>query len=552
MKIAIYARVSTQQQAQDQTIEQQVQRLRDHLQGRGEELLEDHIFRDDGVSGATLDRPGLNELRDQVANGELDRVLITCPDRLARNFVHQQLLLEEFRKYHCEIEFLDHPMSADPHDQLVLQIRGAVAEYERTLIRDRMRRGRLAKLKAGSLLPWNKPPYGYQADPDHPRDPKGITIDEAKAAVVKEIFTHYAEECCSLYAVVKYLHEADIPSPSGKAFWNTASVRNILVNPAYTGNVFAYRAHATKVVKRHSALHPVGKRDKIYLPAPPENWLFVTTIPAIIPQELFDLAKARLSHNQMFAQRHNTTHLYLLRNLVSCGYCHRSCMGREVHPGYRYYVCQRKQSVLSNRGLPRCQAHYIPTAYLDQLVWDDLCHLITHPDLIADAFQDLHNSPGLSQDFLSRSEILAKRRKALQSQLERLTDAYLNSVIPLAEYQRRRADIEKNLSAIENQEKTLSIQINRREELLSKFSSVSQFCQRIQAGLDLASFEQKRSLVELLVDHVIVFDDQVEIRYVIPLSHASESIRFCHLRKDYFRDPSRSKGFTASQQGAQY
>ena len=537
MKVAIYVRVSTQQQAQAQTIEQQVERLQAHILAQGEELPEDHIFRDDGISGATLERPGLDRLRDKMANGELERVFITCPDRLARNFVHQQLLVEEFLKHNCALEFLDHPMSSDPHDQLVLQIRGAVAEYERTLIRDRMRRGRLAKLKAGSLLPWNKPPYGYQADPDHPRDPKGLTINAAQAAVVREIFLRYADESSSLYQVVKYLHEAGVPSPSGNEYWNTASIRNILINPAYTGSVFAYRCHSTKAVKRHSALRPVGKRDKISVPAPAENWLLVTSIPPILSQEQFQLVQSRLAHNKMFAQRHNTTHLYLLRNLVSCGYCHLSCTGRQVSPGYRYYVCRRKQTSLYNHGLPRCHARYIPTAYLDQLVWNDLCQLITHPNLIADAFQDIQNSSCLPQDLQSRSENLSKRRNALQNQLDRLTEAYLAGVIPLPEYQRRRTDIEKSLSALQTQENTLSSQINRREELMGKFSSVNLFCQRIQTGLEAATFEQKRSLVELLIDQVVVFDDQIEIRYVIPLSQGSESVRFCHLRKDYFIPP---------------
>ena len=99
---------------------------------------------------------------------ELDRVLITAPDRLARNYVHQVLLLEEIAATGCQVEFLDRPMSQDPHDQLLLQIRGAVAEYERSLIAERMRRGRLRKLQAGILLPWTTPPFGYRMDPDPP------------------------------------------------------------------------------------------------------------------------------------------------------------------------------------------------------------------------------------------------------------------------------------------------------------------------------------------------------------------------------------------------
>src|SRR6266568_1952946 len=147
MRTAVYARVSTARQAQAQTIEQQLDRLRAAVAERGWVLDEQHVYRDDGYSGARLGRPGLDRLRDHAALADLDVVLVTAPDRLARNYVHQVLLLEELAGRGCQVEFLDRPMSADPHDQLLLQIRGAVAEYERTLITERMRRGRLARLR---------------------------------------------------------------------------------------------------------------------------------------------------------------------------------------------------------------------------------------------------------------------------------------------------------------------------------------------------------------------------------------------------------------------
>ncbi len=160
MRTAVYVRVSTSRQAQAQTIEQQLEGLRAHLASQGCPLADEDIFRDDGFSGSTLKRPGLDLLRDRVAAGEVERVLLTAPDRLARKYVHQVLLIEELQQHNCQVEFLEQPMSQDPNDQLLLQIRGAVAEYERTLIAERMRRGRLSKYRAGVLLPWTRPPYG--------------------------------------------------------------------------------------------------------------------------------------------------------------------------------------------------------------------------------------------------------------------------------------------------------------------------------------------------------------------------------------------------------
>ena len=153
MNIAVYVRVSTQRQAQAQTIEQQLDSLRKYHETQEWPWQEEHIFRDDGYSGAKLRRPGLDRLREQVGRAAFDRVVLTAPDRLARNYVHQMLLIEEFERGGCQVEFVDRPMSHDPHDQLLLQIRGAVSEYERSLIAERMRRGRRQKYLAGDCFP---------------------------------------------------------------------------------------------------------------------------------------------------------------------------------------------------------------------------------------------------------------------------------------------------------------------------------------------------------------------------------------------------------------
>src|SRR5215208_6560171 len=208
MEIALYARVSTSRQQQAQTIDQQLDRLHAHVAEHPEwHLADEHIYRDDGYSGAKLNRPGLDRLRDRAAFAAFEQVLITAPDRLARNYVHQMLLIDELAQRGCQVVFLDRPMSDDPHDQLLLQIRGAVAEYERNLIADRMRRGRQAKLRSGQLLPWTRAPYGYVLDPERPRDPQRLRLDPVKAAVITQIFAWYTDPQtpATLYSVAKRL-----------------------------------------------------------------------------------------------------------------------------------------------------------------------------------------------------------------------------------------------------------------------------------------------------------------------------------------------------------
>ena len=293
-RVALYVRVSTANQTQAQTIDQQVDRLRAYVTEQQWRLEDRHIYRDDGRSGADLNRPGLDHLRDAVHNGDVDHVLLTAPDRLARNYVQQMIVLDELERFGAQVEFLDRPMSNDPHDRLLLQIRGAVAEYERTLIADRMRRGRQRRYQAGTLLPWSCPPYGYRLNPDRPRDPTGLTTDAAEAALVGEIFAWYTDADMPLCSIAKRLTALGVSAPKGGHLWSVSTLSAILRQPAYTGHIYAGRFHTRAPKTRRSATHPLGKPHDSLVAQPPETWIEVATIPALIPQEQFDRAQEKL------------------------------------------------------------------------------------------------------------------------------------------------------------------------------------------------------------------------------------------------------------------
>jgi site-specific DNA recombinase len=537
MRVAIYVRVSTLRQAQAQTIEQQLTRLDQHVADQGWGVLGQHRFRDDGYSGASLYRPGLERLRDAVAAGEIDRVLLTAPDRLARNYVHQALLLEEMGRGGCTVEFLDRPMSQDPHDQLLLQIRGAVAEYERSVIAERMRRGRQVKLRAGLLLPWTRAPYGYRLDLERPRDPAGVRVEAAEAPVVQELFATYIEEGIGLIGLAKALGRRGLVTPNGHARWNSATVRGILTNPSYTGQVYAGRSQARPPRGRHSALRPIGRPSTTQVPLPREEWIPVATIPALISAEQFEQVQAKLAQNQQFARRNNTARDYLLRALVSCGACQTACVGRsDRKKRYDYYVCRAKANPVASHRDEHCPARYIPVQPLDDLVWQDLCAVLAHPESIAQALARAQGGHWSSQELQARRELLRKGQGSLDQQVERLTEAYLGGVMPLTEYQRRRGEVEQKRQGLAQQHQHLEAQATRHLDVAAQVQGAEAFCQRMQAGLAAATFPQKRHLVELLIDRVVVTDEEVEIRYVVPTSPRGEHTRFCHLRLDYFDD----------------
>jgi site-specific DNA recombinase len=543
MEVALYVRVSTSRQQQAQTIEQQLERLRAHVADQQEwHLGDEHIYRHDGYSGARLNRPGLDRLRDQVALGSIELVLVTAPDRLARKYVHQVLLVEELRGRGCQIEFLDRPMSDDPHDQLLLQIRGAVAEYERSLIAERMRRGRQAKMRSGLLLPWTKAPYGYILDSERPRDASRVHVDLIKAEVVKQIFAWYTDPAtpATLYWVAKTLSDRQLPTPTGGVRWNVASVRGILRSPAYAGTAYSGRTRQTPSRRRKSALQPVGLGHSQQA-TPEEEWIAIP-VPSFVSQETFDMAQQRLDQNKQMARRNNHAHDYLLRNLVSCGQCRLACTGRQISVGYSYYICHGRTDALGTAKAERCTARYVPAAALDLLVWQDLCRILTNPALVTHELARAQAGEWLPQALQDRQRTLRASVAQLERQQTRLLEVYLAEVIGRDEFERKQHELVQTQNGLTQQLRQLEVQAQKQLDVTKLATHINDFCQRLAPTLEQLSFAQRRQLVELLIDCVIVDNDKVEIRYVIPTGPHGEQTPFSHLRKDHFNDVTRTDG----------
>jgi len=534
MRTAFYVRVSTERQQQAQSIEQQVALLRMYVAEHPEWVIgEQHIFRDDGHSGAKLQRPGLDALRDQAARAAFDVVLVTAPDRLARNYVHQMVILEELERHGISVVFIDRPPSDDPHEQLVVQIRGAVAEYERTLIADRMRRGRLAKLRAGRLLPWTNAPYGYRGHPERPRDPALVEVDEAAAAVVRELFQTYADGEATLHALAVRLTARGIASPTGRHFWSASTVRTMLNNPVYIGEAVSGRLQSRPSVTRRSALEPVGRGVSVQL-TPRDQWISVH-VPAIVSMDMFSAAQRRLAINQQLARR-NSIHAYLLRGLVSCGHCHLSCTGRAGHRGatYQYYVCRGKLPTVTSNREQHCASRLIPTQQLDTVVWDDLCHVVQHPEIVAHELKRAQAGDWVPQELRRRQASLRSVRVGLGRQQARLLEAYLAGVLDLATFEHKRSELRRHEEEVLARQREVVAQGQQLVAVETVARSTTEVLEQLSRGLEQATFEQRRQLVELLIDRVVVTDDTVEIRYVIPTTDASTRTRFCQLRTDYF------------------
>jgi DNA invertase Pin-like site-specific DNA recombinase len=234
MKVGIYARVSSDAQQARATIGSQLQTLRDRVAAAGDELIEEFI--DDGYSGARLDRPGLDRLRDAAEAGAIDVIWCLSPDRLARSYAYQVLILDEFARYQVPVRFADTPPLDDPQGRLLVQIQGVIAEHERAKFAERGRRGKLYRSRAGEVLA-TKVPYGYRRIPRNADGAAHLIICEPEAGVVRRIFADFLAGA-SLRNLAVTLSNEGIASPEGKPVWRLSTICRLLRNEAYAGRLY--------------------------------------------------------------------------------------------------------------------------------------------------------------------------------------------------------------------------------------------------------------------------------------------------------------------------
>lgn len=210
----------------------------------GYEIVPEGRFFDDGFSGARLDRPALDALRDAARVRSFDAILVHKPDRLARNYAYQVVLLEEFQRCDVQVIFLEQPPLDDPAARFLVQIQGAVAEYERTKIAERNRRGRLYRLRQGEVS-ISVAPYGYRRIARTSTVPAHLVIDESNAAIVRRIFSWHANDRWSLRKIALELTVNSAPTPKGGTIWTSSEIRTILRNDVYSGKWTVNRYRTT-------------------------------------------------------------------------------------------------------------------------------------------------------------------------------------------------------------------------------------------------------------------------------------------------------------------
>ena len=516
---AIYARVSSEHQATAHTIASQVAALRDRVTLDGLVLPEAMEFLDEGYSGATLVRPALERLRDVIAAGALDRLYVHSPDRLARKYAYQVLLVDEFQRMGVEVVFLNRELGRSPEDDLLLQVQGMMAEYERAKIVERHRRGKLHAARAGLVNVLGGAPYGYRYVDKHTGGGQAryeISPDEAR--VVRQVFDWVGCERLSIGEVCRRLTQAGEVTRTGKTVWDRSVVWGILHNPAYKGAAAFGKTRYEPLrprlrAQRNRPLQPrraVSVRD-----VPADEWLTIA-VPALVEADLFAAVQTQRQENQRHARQSRRGARYLLQGLVQCHHCGYALYGKPVsrkaakgHPRtYAYYRCLGTDAYRFG-GERVCDNPQVRTDLLDLAVWQEVCALLAQPERLAEEYRRRVQAP--SRTKRQEQPTLDAQMGKLRQGLARLIDSYAEGLIDRSEFEPRITRLRQRLTALEDQAQQLQDEAALQSELQLIIGHLEDFAAQVHDGLETADWTSKRELIRALVKRIEVTHTEVNV-----------------------------------------
>src|SRR5579863_1381228 len=527
---AIYARVSSARQAKDETIGSQLAALRDHAVSNRLDVPEERVFADEGHSGATLVRPALERLRDLAAQGCLDVVLVYSPDRLARKFAYQALLIEEFARAGVRVEFATNGARGDsPEDQLLVQFQGMFAEYEKAQLMERYRRGKAHRARAGSVNVLSGAPFGYRYVRKSDHAGAACQIAEDEAALVAELFRRYADDGASIADLARWLTGQGVPTRTGKHRWDRSVIWAMLRNPAYAGTAVFGK---TMAVHEPAGLNRVARLQGRSVPRPVktvdrprEEWTRIP-VPAIVAEDTFARVAQRLADNKRFAAR-NTKVPSLLQGLAACsacGYGYYRTSARTTSRTIYYYRCLGSDDYRYEGGRV-CRNKPVRADYLDTVVWDHITGLLADPALIR-AEIDRRLSRARASDPVTRQRqqlelALAKTTASVTAMIE----AYQEQLITIDELRARMPHLRARQASQRAQLGALDAQAADQDAYLKLADDLEGFLAQLKGSAATAAVPERQRVLRLLVKDVLVGPEKITIRHRIPIRNRAETGR---------------------------
>src|SRR3954454_14460574 len=519
---AIYARVSSDRQRREQTIQSQTAALRELAGARGLLVVDDLVFEDEGFSGASLRRPALERLRDRAVEGRFEVLLCHAPDRLARRYAYQVLLLEEFQRAGVEVIFAKEPERSDtPEDELMRQFQGMIAEYERAQIAERCRRGKLHRARSGAVSVLARAPYGYRYVKKSEHADACYEIDESEAPVVREIFRRSLQDGESIGRIGRWLTEQGVQTRTGNTGWNNATIWGMLRNPAYAGQAAYGKTHTTGAAVRET--RPARQRGQRSARVSrervePEQWKQIT-VPALITAEQFALTQDRLQRNKRTSPR-NTRRPSLLQGILvcrECGYAYYRCSTRSKNGILReYYRCSGTDGHRRPEGRV-CENRPVRLAEVDELVWTRVLGLLDDPSLIKAEIGRRLQALRAAHPAAGRHDALQRDLTRAQGALRRLLDGYQEQLVTLDELRARTPELRKREAALQAQLNALDAELHDAETYLKLTETLEGFRARLGVNAEDLTIEQRQEIIRLVVREVVIGEDDITIRHSIPV-----------------------------------
>ena len=523
---AIYARVSSARQAKDETIGSQLSALRDHAATSRLDVPEEWVFADEGHSGATLVRPGLEALRDLAAQGCLDVVLVYSPDRLARKFAYQALLIEELARSGVRVEFVKGPRGDSPEDQLLVQFQGMFAEYEKAQLMERYRRGKAWRAKTGSVNVLGGAPFGYRYVRKTPESGAFYEVAEHEAALVAEMFRRYADDSASIADLRRWLTGQGVRTRTGKERWDRSVIWGMLRNPAYAGTAVFGKTHA---VHEPAGLNRTARLAGRTVPRqvrvedrPREEWTGIP-VPALVDQETFDRVQQRLADNKRFAAR-NTKVPSLLQGLAACASCgygyYRTTTTTTAGNKIYYYRCLGSDDYRYQGGRV-CGNKPVRAGYANKVVWDHVTALLADPALIrAEIGKRLERARTSDPVTRKRGQLEQALAKTAASIAAMIT-AFSEQLLTIDELRARMPALRALETGLKDQIAALDAQAADRDAYLRLADDLEGFLARLRGSSATATVEDRQRVLRAVVQDILIGPDKLTIRHRIPAREPS-------------------------------
>lgn len=521
---AIYSRVSSERQKEEGTIASQVAALIEYAERQGYSVPPEWIFRDEGYSGSTLVRPGLERVRDLAAEGVLESVLVYAPDRLSRKYAYQVVLIEEMARQGVEVVFLKSPRANTPEEQLLVQFQGMIAEYERAQIAERTRRGKRHRARCGSVNVLSGAPYGYRYIGKTDESEAYYEVVESEAEVVREVFQLYTREALSISAIARQLNELAVPTRSGKTRWERSTVWGMLRNPAYKGTACfgkTERRERQKITRRLRLRGGCSPRSSAHRECPRQDWIEIP-VPALVQVETFELAQEQLEKNKRHAAR-RTLEPTLLQGMLVCARCGYALYRTSTRTSKRklyYYRCLGSDRYRHLKGRV-CPSRPLRQDYLDEKVWAAVMTMLQDPELVRAEIERRIRQIQQSHPRKQREESLTRESTRVGTGITKLVDAYQEGLIELEELRLRVPQLRQRQKALESQLSHLKVAENDEEAFLRLADHLDDFLSRLRRNAESLNVTEQQRILRLVVKEVLVGEDTITIKHSIPLSRSA-------------------------------